>query len=143
MLIVFKFIVLFGSTIQSSMRSSARKPISQIHYKWVIVLGLGFRMIQWKANEKVVTVKERKTYEYLHEVRLHLLRAAYGVQTTPLRLPDSLPSLRPPHRHPRAPSPSNDQPTCSRARRVGPRRADAPRRNSHPLSESNGGAQCE
>jgi hypothetical protein len=51
MLVVFKFIALFGSTIHSSMRSSAPKPISQIHNEWVIGLGFGFRMIQWKANE--------------------------------------------------------------------------------------------
>src|ERR1035438_2934691 len=107
----------------------------------VIGLGLGFRMIQWKANEKATALNERKTHEHLHEVRLHLLRSAHEVQTTPVRLPDSLPGLRPPHRHPLAPGPSDDLPACAGARRVGHLGADTPRRNTHPLSESNG-AQC-
>jgi hypothetical protein len=59
MLIVFKFIALFGSTIHSSMRSSAPKPISQIHKDWVIGLGSQFRMIRWKANERAITANER------------------------------------------------------------------------------------
>src|SRR5208337_386503 len=137
MLVVFKFIALFDSTIHSSMRSSSPKPISHIHNGWVIGLGFGFRMIEWKANEETVTATERNTYENLHEVRLHLLRAAPGVQTPPLRLPDSLPGLRAPHRHP----PSDDQSPCAGARGVGHLGANAPSRNTHPLSVSNG-AQC-
>jgi hypothetical protein len=88
MLVLFKFIVLFGSTIQPTMRSSAPKPISQLRNKWVIGLGSGFRMSQWKADEKTTALNERKTYEHVYEIRLHLLRAAHGVQT-PLSEPNA------------------------------------------------------